>query len=136
MPPSHSKSSNFCSPTLDKFFQKQDSDANTISSFSTVFQLDRQQSKIVWECNNGGIQWGTGSENTTDSSGNSVSASQTDNGTMPSGMCSAGFHSLYIAFVLSLLADFGCQVYAYFMAWRFKKRIEHYTLLATNEKCE
>ena len=44
---------------------------------------------------------------------------------MPSGVCSAGFHSLYIAFVLSLLVDFVFQCYAYFLSWRFKSRIEH-----------
>lgn len=73
---------------------------------------------------------------------------------MPSGVCSAGFHSLYIAFVLCLLADFGFQLYAwverisrfmralltlcrsYFMAWRFMKRLEHYMALATSEASE
>ncbi|PWY97251.1 hypothetical protein BCV70DRAFT_69278 [Testicularia cyperi] len=86
-----------------------------------MFQLDRQQSKIVWECNNGGQLWGTAGETTSDTT------------TMPSGFCSAGFHSLYIAFVFSLLIDFGLQVYAYFMCWRFKKRIEHYYSFATKE---
>lgn len=88
-----------------------------------IFQLDRQQGKIVWECNNGGQLWGTAGE------ANSASA----NGTMPSGLCSAGFHSLYIAFVFSLAIDFALQVYGYFMCWRFKKRIEHYYALASKE---
>jgi len=101
-----------------------------------VFQLDRQQSKIVWECNHGGMQWGTGSVNGTESATLQSTTGSSSDATLPSGFCSAGFHSLYIAFVLSLLADFAFQVYAYFMAWRFKKRIEHYALLATNEKCE
>lgn len=87
-----------------------------------MFQLDRQQSKIVWECNNGGQMWGTAEQN---------GSSDT---TMPSGFCSAGFHSLYIAFVLSLLVDFGLQLYAYFMTWRFMKRIEHYYAVATSDK--
>lgn len=67
----------------------------------TVFQLDRQQGKIIWECNNGGQLWGESAAN-----GYSTGAS------MPSGVCSAGFHSLYIAFVMSLVIDFGLQVYA------------------------
>ncbi|EPQ29144.1 uncharacterized protein PFL1_03431 [Pseudozyma flocculosa PF-1] len=87
-----------------------------------IFQLDRQQSKIIWECNNGGQAWGTPQEGTTSTA------------TMPSGFCSAGFHSLYIAFVLSLLVDFGLQVYAYFLCWRFMKRIEHYYAVATSDK--
>lgn len=86
-----------------------------------IFQLSRQQNKIVWECNNGGQLWGTAGEQGTDS------------GTMPSGLCAAGFHSLYIAFVFSLAIDWALQVYAYFMCWRFKKRIEHYFALATKE---
>lgn len=66
-----------------------------------VFQLDREQGKIIWECNNGGQLWGESAAN------------GYDNGSsMPSGVCSAGFHSLYIAFVLSLLVDFGLQLYA------------------------
>lgn len=44
---------------------------------------------------------------------------------MPGGMCSSGFHSLYIAFVLSLLVDWICQLYAYFLSWRYRARIEH-----------
>lgn len=68
---------------------------------STVFQLDRQQGKIIWECNNGGQLWG---QSVADGYGNSAS--------MPAGVCSCGFHSLYIAFVLCLLADFAFQSYA------------------------
>ena len=79
-----------------------------------IFQLNRQQYKIIWECNNGGQLWGESAE-----------AGYGTTATMPSGICSAGFHSLYIAFVLSLLADLLVQVYAYFLQWRFKSRIEH-----------
>ncbi len=82
---------------------------------------DVSNRKIVWECNNGGQLWDTPAEATS------------SNGTMPSGLCSAGFHSLYIAFVFSLALDFILQVYAFFMCWRFKKRIEHYYALATKE---
>ncbi|PWN27059.1 hypothetical protein BDZ90DRAFT_232621 [Jaminaea rosea] len=79
-----------------------------------IFQLNRQQYKIVWECNNGGQLWGQSAED-----GYGTDAA------MPSGICSAGFHSLYIAFVLALLIDLGFQIYAYFLSWRFKARIEH-----------
>lgn len=88
-----------------------------------MFQLDRKQGNIIWECNNGGQLWG---ESAGDGYGNGTS--------MPSGVCSAGFHSLYIAFVFSLVIDFGCQLYAYFLCWRFMKRIEHYYALAQSDK--
>lgn len=86
-----------------------------------VFQLNRHQSNVVWECNNGGQLWGTEGE------------AKPGAATLPSGFCAAGFHSLYYAFVFSLVIDWGLQLYAYFMCWRFKSRIEHYYALATKE---
>ncbi|UZJ57376.1 hypothetical protein CBS101457_006696 [Exobasidium rhododendri] len=88
-----------------------------------IFQLDREQGKVIWECNNGGQLWGA----------SAAAGYGSNDKAMPSGICSAGFHSLYIAFVLSLVVDFGLQIYAYFMCWRFMKRIEHYRALATSE---
>lgn len=79
-----------------------------------IFQLNRQQYKIIWQCNNGGQLWGQSAE-----------AGYGTGTTMPSGICSAGFHSLYIAFVMSLIVDIIVQVYAYFLQWRFKSRMEH-----------
>lgn len=67
----------------------------------TVFQLNREQNKIIWECNNGGQLWGE-----------SVEKGYGEGSGMPTGMCSAGFHSLYIAFVMSLLVDLALQIYA------------------------
>ncbi|KAK0568936.1 hypothetical protein OC861_001463 [Tilletia horrida] len=89
-----------------------------------MFQLDRQQGKIIWECNNGGLLWGQSAEK---GYGSSTS-------TMPSGVCSAGFHSLYIAFVLSLLFDYAAQLYAYFMMWRFCQRLQRYDLISNSNK--
>jgi hypothetical protein len=66
-----------------------------------VFQLNREQNKIIWECNNGGQLWGE-----------SVEKGYGEGSGMPTGMCSAGFHSLYIAFVMSLLVDLALQIYA------------------------
>lgn len=79
-----------------------------------VFQLNRQQYKVVWDCNNGGQLWGESAEAGYDN----VSA-------MPSGICSASFYFLYIAFAKALLVDLMLKVYAYFLNWRFKSRIEH-----------
>ncbi|KAK0549022.1 hypothetical protein OC846_004245 [Tilletia horrida] len=89
-----------------------------------MFQLDRQQGKIIWECNNGGQLWGESVEK-----GYGAATSK-----MPSGMCSAGFHSLYMAVVLSLLVDFGCQLYAYFLCWRYMRRTEHYQEIGNSSK--
>ena len=89
-----------------------------------LFQLNRQQHKVVWECNNGGQLWGA-----------SVEAGYgTNESSMPSGICAAGFHSLYLAFVFSFLIDFGAQLYASFLCWRFMSRIRHYLALSSN--CE
>ena len=67
-------------------------------------------------------------------------------GTIPSGFCAAGFDSLNIAFIISLLVDIVFQVngincrcgidvptqmtfqlYMFFLVWRFSKRLEHYS---------
>ena len=58
-----------------------------------------RKDKIIWECDNGGQLW-------TESAADGL-----DNGkSMPGGFCSAGFSSLYAAFIVSLLVDIGFQV--------------------------
>lgn len=58
-----------------------------------------------------------------------------DTTSMPAAICTAGFHNLYIAFVLCLLVDLVFQLYAYFLSWRFKARIEHtYRQVRNNDK--
>jgi hypothetical protein len=59
----------------------------------------RSKDKIAWECNNGGQLW-------TESAASGVSAS----GSFPSGFCAAGFSSLNVAFIASLMIDIVCQV--------------------------
>jgi hypothetical protein len=76
---------------------------------------------IEWECNNGGQPW------TPDA--NQVAGP----GNLPSGFCTAGFASLNIAFIASLLADLVFQLYMAFMNWRFCVRLETaYTPLTTS----
>lgn len=56
-----------------------------------------RKDNIIWECNHGGQVW-------------SANAEYAANSSFPVGFCTAGFSSLYTAFVISLLADLGFQV--------------------------
>ncbi|RDB28726.1 hypothetical protein Hypma_015978 [Hypsizygus marmoreus] len=89
---------------------------STVRAIIMIVELQRGKDKIAWECSNGGQLW-------TESAASGVSAS----GSLPSGFCVAGFSSLNVAFIVSLLVDIVCQVYMYFLTWRFSKRLEHYS---------
>jgi len=93
-----------------------------VRGFSPLFFLPsllnvwwRSRSKIEWECDNGGQLWQP-----------SVTAGYQTNTGFPTAFCASGFSSLNTAFIFSLLIDIGCQLYMYFLTWRFMKRIEHY----------
>jgi hypothetical protein len=61
-----------------------------------------RKDKIVWECNNGGQVW---------SSDATTTATTTDSSsTFPAGFCAAGFSSINVAFIVSLLVDLVFQV--------------------------
>ena len=49
------------------------------------------ESKIEWECNNGGVLYASGDNTAT--------------GNIPSGFCASGYSSLRAAFIVSLLID-------------------------------
>jgi len=83
-----------------------------------IWQLYRGKDNIIWECENGGQLWGASEEA---GYGNSAS--------FPNGICGPGWHSLFTAFVISLLVDLGFQIYAFFLNWRFKKRLERYSII-------
>jgi len=83
-----------------------------------IVELNRGKDKIVWECENGGQLW-TDSEK----------AGYDNMAPFPDGICTPGFSSLYIAFVIGLLIDLVFQMYMYFLNWRFTKRLEHYNAL-------
>jgi len=84
-----------------------------------IWELNRGKSNILWECQNGGQLWGSTPETvTTLGTGTPI----------PSGVC-AGFSSLLTAFIVSLLIDIGCQMYMWFLNWRFTKRLEHYNAM-------
>ncbi|CAE6413431.1 unnamed protein product [Rhizoctonia solani] len=80
-----------------------------------ILQLNKGQDKIAWECENGGQLWGTSPEDTTSSAV-----------TMPGGICSTAFGSLFTAFIIGILIDIGFQLYMFFLNWRFCRRLEHY----------
>ena len=56
-----------------------------------------RKDKIIWECNHGGQIWSENAEYAAKSS-------------FPVGFCSAGFDSLYAAFIIGLLVDLVFQV--------------------------
>jgi hypothetical protein len=87
----------------------------TIRAILMIVQLQRGKDKIAWECENGGQLWTASAE-----------AGYTENPTVGIGFCSAGFSTLNTIFIISLLIDITCQLYMFFMTWRFCKRLEHY----------
>ncbi|KIY69361.1 hypothetical protein CYLTODRAFT_420761 [Cylindrobasidium torrendii FP15055 ss-10] len=89
---------------------------SAIRAILMIVQLQRTQDKIQWECNNGGALWSESAE-----------AGYATTATFPSPFCTAGSSTLLVVFIISLLIDLVCQIYMYFLAWRFSKRLEHYS---------
>jgi len=81
-----------------------------------IVQLQRGKDKIIWECNHGGQVWSSNAEYAAKSS-------------FPVGFCSAGFDSLNVAFIISLLVDLVFQMYMFFLTWRYQRRLERYDLV-------
>jgi len=79
-----------------------------------IVELQRGKDKITWECENGGQIWATNAEYDTTGT------------TLPAGFCTSGQSTLVTAFIISLLVDVVCQLYMFFLTWRFQKRLEHY----------
>lgn len=81
-----------------------------------IWELNRGQSNIIWECQNGGQLWGS-----------SAAAGYGNTSSFPDALCAPGFSALYTAFIVSLLVDLAFQMYMFFLNWRFSKRLEHYS---------
>jgi len=81
-----------------------------------IVELQRGKHNIAWECSNGGQLWSA-----------STAANIPASGSLPPAFCTAGFSSLNTAFIVSLLVDLICQMYMFFLTWRFSKRLEHYS---------
>jgi len=88
---------------------------SAIRAIIMIVELQRGKTEIFWECDNGGALWPA-----------SVAAGHANAYSFPSGFCAYGYHSINTAFIISLLADIGCQIYMLFLNWRFTKRLEHY----------
>jgi len=84
-----------------------------------IVELQRGKDNIIWECNHGGQVWSSNAEYAAKSS-------------FPAGFCTAGFSSLYTAFVISLLVDLVFQMYMFFLSWRYQRRLERYELVKTS----
>jgi len=81
-----------------------------------IVELNRGQSKIEWECDNGGQIW-------YESAANGYNTSRA----FPTAFCVVGFSGVNTAFIISLLADLGFQMYMFFLTWRFCARLEKYS---------
>jgi len=92
---------------------------SAIRAILMIVELQRGKDKIAWECNNGGQLWTAAA----------AAASTTTSGSLPAGFCATGFSSLWTAYIISLLADLVCQLYLFFLCWRFSKRLEHYSTM-------
>lgn len=89
---------------------------SAIRAILMIVELQRGQDKIAWECANGGQLWP-----------GSVTPGVIPSGSLPSTFCTTGFASLNSAFIVALLVDIVCQIYMFFLTWRFSKRLEHYS---------
>jgi hypothetical protein len=87
-----------------------------IRAIFMIWELHRGKDKIIWECENGGQPWPASAE-----------AGYTNSASFPNGICGPGWQSLFTAFIVSLLVDLLFQIYAFFLNWRFMKRLERYT---------
>jgi len=91
---------------------------SAIRAIIMIVQLQRGQDKIEWECAHGGQVWS-----------DSVAAANASSTTIPGGFCATGFSSLNVAFIAGLSIDLVFQIYMFFLAWRFSKRLEHYSTM-------
>ncbi|GAA5884396.1 hypothetical protein JCM16303_003669 [Sporobolomyces ruberrimus] len=86
-----------------------------------IFRLDYYQANVIWECNHGGQIYNATLAAIPDYQGNGTGGTE-----IPTGFCSAGFHTLYLAFAFGLCIDVVLQIYQWFMIWRFKARLQDY----------
>ncbi|KZT27590.1 hypothetical protein NEOLEDRAFT_1154957 [Neolentinus lepideus HHB14362 ss-1] len=88
---------------------------SAIRAILIIVELNRGKDKIQWECANGGQVWSTNANHTSTTS------------SIPASFCSSGFSSINYAFIFSLIIDLVCQIYMFFLVWRYEKRLEHYS---------
>lgn len=88
---------------------------SAVRAIIMIVELQRGKSNIAWECENGGQLWTA-----------SAAAGYGGSTSFPSGFCTAGFSSIYAAFIGGLCVDLVFQMYMFFLVWRYQKRLEHY----------
>jgi len=88
---------------------------SAVRAILMIVELQRGKDKIQWECDNGGQLWPASAE-----------AEYGGDVTFPKGFCWHGYARVNAAFIVSLLVDLGFQMYAFFLTWRYQKRLEHY----------
>jgi hypothetical protein len=82
-----------------------------------IVQLGRNKDKVVWECQNGGQLWGK----------EPAAYNATTTANFPDALCAPGFSTLNTVFIFALVIDIAFQMYAFFLNWRFTKRLERYS---------
>jgi len=87
---------------------------SAIRAIIMIVEIQRGKDNIQWECDNGGQLW------------DPQAAADNTLSTIPSGFCASGYSSINAAFIGGLLVDLVCQMYMWFLVWRFSKRLEHY----------
>jgi len=90
---------------------------SAIRAIAMIVELQYGKDNLAWECNNGGQLWPP-----------NVMAlgPSTTVATIPPILCTTGFPSIYAAFIIYLLIDLVCEIYMFFLTWRFAARFEHY----------
>jgi hypothetical protein len=87
-----------------------------IRAIIMIVELNRGQSNIEWECDNGGQLWPP-----------SVAANYSNTHAFPAEFCIVGFPTINTAFIIALLVDLVFQIYMFFLVWRFCARLVHYS---------
>jgi hypothetical protein len=99
----------------------------TVRTGIMLYDLNKYQDRFVWECDNGGYTWNASYFNTTTNLTDATfNASALSGSKIPTTFCTYGFHSVYVAFALACIIDVGCQLYLWFLDWRYMARIRHY----------
>ncbi|KAF8323348.1 hypothetical protein DL93DRAFT_2071034 [Clavulina sp. PMI_390] len=84
-----------------------------------IMDMNSNKPKIQWECDHGGCLYG-------------ATADQYAGGVIPSfdvSWCKYGVSGLYTYTVIIVLLDLACQVYMWFLNWRFLALLEAYELM-------
>jgi len=91
---------------------------SAIRAVFIVWELSRYKDSIAHECKN------VSDAGDGNSASNPMGIPISIPISIPVGICRLSWQTLVAVFVISLLADLGFQMYAFFLNWRFKRRLE------------